>query len=42
MNGGGWNLTNKFEFNQNLHEFERIRAILEKLLEISKIIFRIS
>ena len=28
-NWGGWkSLTKKFEFTQNLHEFERIRAIL--------------
>ena len=38
MNRGYWNISEKkFEFTQNLHEFERIRAILEKLSEISKI-----
>ena len=29
-------------FIQNMHEFERIRAIWEKLSESSKIIFQIS
>ena len=32
------NLTKKFEFTENLHEFERIRAIWENILESFKII----
>ena len=31
----------KFEFIQNLHEFERIRAILENFSENSKIVFHV-
>ena len=34
--------TKKFEFIQNLHVLERIRAILENILESSKIVFQIS
>ena len=34
--------TRKFESTQNLHEFERIRAIWENILESFKIIFQIS
>ena len=33
-------LTKKFEFTQNLHEFDRIREILTKFSEYSKIIFQ--
>ena len=43
INWGGWkSLTKKFEFTQNLDEFERIRAIWENILESFKIIFQIS
>ena len=34
INWGGWkSLTKKFEFTQNVHEFERIRAIWENIIE---------
>ena len=43
INWAGWkSLTKKFEFTQNLHEFEIIRGILEKLTESSYIILQIS
>ena len=32
----------KFEFTQNQHEFERMRAIWENVIESFKIIFQIS
>ena len=36
INWGGWkSLTKKFEFTQNLHEFERIRAILANFQKVS-------
>ena len=38
---GGWKkLRKKSKFGPKLHEFKRIRDILEFILEISKIIFR--
>ena len=37
VNRGGWkSLTRKFEFTKNLHEFERITAIWENILESLK------
>ena len=34
INWGGWkSLTKNYEFTQNLHEFERIRAIWENISE---------
>ena len=42
INWGGWkSLTKKFQFTQNLHKFERIRAIWGKISESLKIIFQI-
>ena len=42
INWGGWkSLTKEFEFTQNMHEFERIGAIMDTFSENSKIIFQI-
>ena len=40
-NRGGWkSLTKRFEFTQNMNEFERIRAIWRTFQKVSKLFFK--